>query len=319
MAATVTVAAIQLECADGGMDTNLERAAPLVAEAAGRGAQIVLLPELLAAGYRLTAELWRCGEPAGGPTELWLARMAAAHGVWIGATYLQAEGGHFFNTFALAEPAGRIAGRVAKQHAPAVEAYFFRDRPGPHVIDTALGRIGVSICFEAWLAAVVGQLWTGRADLVLMPHSAPLLTPTVGVSAVDATEFAAALDNVAAALAHELGVPTVMANKVGRWRTPEPFPFPTLDSAFPGRSAIVAADGSVVARLDGVEAVAVADVVLDPGARARHRPPTCGPWARPIPRTFRLFAISRTLGRLAYALSRKRRQAACDLSRTSSL
>lgn len=54
----VRVAAIQMESTDGALQANLARATRLVEHAAGQVAQLVLLPELMPTGYRLTQDLW---------------------------------------------------------------------------------------------------------------------------------------------------------------------------------------------------------------------------------------------------------------------
>jgi N-carbamoylputrescine amidase len=56
------------------------------------------------------------------------------------------RGEDFHDTFALADPQGRIAGRVLKSVTADLEGRLFRGVPGPHVIATVLGRIGVGIC-----------------------------------------------------------------------------------------------------------------------------------------------------------------------------
>jgi predicted amidohydrolase len=310
---TIRVAAIQLECKNGQIEANLKRAGELVDKAAQDGVQIVLLPELLAAGYQLTQAIWNCGEPTGGPSETWLSEMAKKHQVWVGATYLQADKKDFLNTFALAEPGGTILARFHKEKAAAVEAFFFRGSSSPHVIDTSLCRIGVSICYEGWLAKVVNRLRSEDADIVLMPLSAPTPSISFGFNQTDADAFTNAVRNVPVLLAAELGVPTVMANKVGKWRTASPKPFPPQDSSFPGLSAIVDARGQVLARLGDQEGVLVADLQIDPSQK-KAAPPMKNKFARAVPRSFRLFAISEAIGRLSYLTSRLRRHTAQRIS-----
>lgn len=67
------------------MDSNFEKAKRLVADAAKDGAKVVLLPELMAAGYTLNDSLWDCAEPSiGGPTQQFLQLMALTHSIYIG-------------------------------------------------------------------------------------------------------------------------------------------------------------------------------------------------------------------------------------------
>src|SRR5258708_7451192 len=82
------------------------------------GAELVLCPEFLATGYLYDRPIWNVAEPRGGPTERWLSRMAQQHSLYIGASYLEASSDNFFNTFALMNPHGAVAGRVRKESLP---------------------------------------------------------------------------------------------------------------------------------------------------------------------------------------------------------
>jgi predicted amidohydrolase len=83
---TLRLAAVQVESRDGEAEANLARAGLLVAEAAARGARLVLCPELLAAGYLYDESIWEAGEPRDGATETWLRRLAAVHRIYLGAS-----------------------------------------------------------------------------------------------------------------------------------------------------------------------------------------------------------------------------------------
>src|SRR5687767_2497561 len=172
---TIKVAGVQVESRNFDVQGNLRRAEALVAVAAQRGARLVLCPEFLAPGYIYDPAIWSAAEPRGGPTELWLARMALQHGLYIGASYLEASGDDFFNTFTLMRPDGSAAGRVRKESLPGFEGWFFRSCSGPKVIETELGRIGIGICFDNSTARFIRRMSQEQVDLILMPHSAPCI------------------------------------------------------------------------------------------------------------------------------------------------
>lgn len=65
----LTVAAVQMDSRNGDIAGNLERAGRWADEAAGRGAELVLLPELFSTGFELNGRAWHSAEPQGGPTE----------------------------------------------------------------------------------------------------------------------------------------------------------------------------------------------------------------------------------------------------------
>src|SRR5262245_43536066 len=114
----IVVAAVQCRSDNGAAEANLAHARPLVEEAARRGAELVLCPEFLATGYIYHSSIWDAAEPRGVPTESWLGELARRLGIFVGASYLEADGADFFNTFALCAPGGAVAGRVRKLSLP---------------------------------------------------------------------------------------------------------------------------------------------------------------------------------------------------------
>jgi predicted amidohydrolase len=77
------VALAQLDQEAGDVDGNLDRAATAVAEAADRGADLVVLPELFTVGYFAFDAYGRAAEGLDGPTFARLADLAADHGVGL--------------------------------------------------------------------------------------------------------------------------------------------------------------------------------------------------------------------------------------------
>jgi len=305
---SLRVAAVQVESRDGAVEENLARAERWVVEAARRGAELVLWPEFLAAGYVYDEAIWKSGEPRGGPTEAWLSRLAREHRVHVGASYLEAEGDDFFNTFALAAPDGGIAGRVRKESLPGFEGWFFKSSDEPKVIETALGRLSVGICQDNHTARFFRRVVRDEPDLVLMPHSAPCV-PFGGPLMREA------LREIAPFYAQAFGVPVVLVNKAHtRSRTPIPgIPWVRLRFDFPGQSSICDAGGHALERLEGGEGVAVADVTLDPARKRRPEAPS-GYWSRPpssLPRLWGAFyEMQEERGKRAYARSEARPVAA---------
>ena len=309
-AKTIRVAAVQMASSNGQIEGNLAHAALLVAEARNKGAELVLLPEFMPTGYELTDAIWDVAEPSQGSTVSWLKEQTLKHSLWIGTSFLEAVGDHFYNTFVLVGSDGKEVMRVRKARPAAIEAYFFAGFPGSHVADTGLGRIGVSICYEGFLASTIRYLHEENADFVLMPLSAPTPTLNLGLQPSDLDTYHESIRTSSSAVAKMLGVPTVMANKVGCWKIRPPRPFPPEDSTFPGLSSIAGPDGEILASLANQEGVIVADIDLNPEKKAKQLPKFSGKWARPVPKFFGLFAIAETLGGLRYRLSIKRRRMA---------
>jgi N-carbamoylputrescine amidase len=300
-------------------DPMFEYLQPRVAEAAARGAQLVLLPEMFANPFRFDGSAWPTASPRGGRHEQWLAATARRYGVFLGGSYLEARGDDFFNTFALATPAGEIAGRVGKDLPCSLEAFVFAPQPGPQVIATELGRIGVAICYDASLRCVVDRLIDGQPDLLLLPISAPSLPDGPLASARRQAAYHASFCDGAARYAAMLGIPAAMANKAGAWMSPMPGILPTARSRFPGFSHIADSDGQVVASLGDAPGCIVAPVVCDPARRQLVVPAEVDryrPWLASVPLEFRTFTLFEWWGRRRYRRDPQRPAIAHARSRT---
>ena len=59
----------------------------------------MLLPELMPGGYTLTPEIWNTAEPFDGATTRWLRELGKQFGLYVGTTFLEADGDDFYNTF----------------------------------------------------------------------------------------------------------------------------------------------------------------------------------------------------------------------------
>lgn len=296
---------------------HLDEVGRLIAEAAGRGAQLVLLPELFAMPFHFDVGAWRWATPQGGKIEGFLQSTAKMLGIHLGGSYLEARGSDFFNTFALASPAGKIVGRVGKANPCSLERCLFSPAQGPQVIETDLGRIGVAICYDNSIRELVDRLLGGNPDLWLMPLSAPLL-PFSLAGKKGVARYLAELRDSPAAMAKQFGIPVAMANKIGPWHAPMPGWLPTIKSHFPGASRIVDSDGSEVAVAADRVDVCVAEVTL---ARERKRlsvPPELDrnrPWVMPPSMDYRLFPIYEWWGARYYRRHPQRAALAQERSR----
>jgi N-carbamoylputrescine amidase len=305
---TLVLAAVQMESDNHRVTENLARAERLVAEAARGQAELVLLPELFSTGYEVNAGAWQFAEPQGGVTEDWLGATARRHGLHVGGSYLERRGSGFFNTFALAGPSGQIVGRVRKSHPCAIEAYVFEGADDPRVIDTAIGRIGVAICYDAFFRSVWDDILAGSPDIVLMPMSAPTPSQTLFYGKRRIDSFHASFSRLAIERALSLGIPMAIANKCGPWQTTPPGWFPRLlwrqmKSAFPGFSHVADSDGREAARVPTGQGIALARVQLDP---ARKRSAVAAeqdrfkPWMSQLPSEYDYFRYFEALGRRWY-------------------
>jgi N-carbamoylputrescine amidase len=302
---TIRVAAVQAVSKNGAVDFNLAHAEQFVREAARAGAELVLCPEFLAPGYIYDEAIWDVAELAGGATETWLSRLARELGLLIGASYLEARGDDFFNTFSLFGPGGQLLGRVRKGSLPFGEGWYFAASTDSKVIATPFGKVAVGICNDNQTSTFLCHVQSERPVLILMPHSWP--TPLGFASAVVRRPLAEQLENVARRYASGLGVPVVMANKFSSDAFESPFPLLPglrLSLKFDGHSSIWDGTGNCLAELAQEEGVIVADVRIDPRTFRGVAAPDTGYWSFPpstLPRM--LAAIQKAcdaLGRRAY-------------------
>lgn len=255
---SVRLAVAQMASANGDITGNLARATPLAENAARKRADLVVFPEFMPTGYDLSTACWNAGEKLDGPTTAWLKAQARRLGLYVGTSFLEARGEDFYNTFALACPQGDLY-TVRKQTPAGAEAFFFRGEDNAHVIECSLGRIGVVICQENYRCFAANLMAEGKPDFILAPHSFPDVSSTGGLPSPPGT-------HVASWYAKRFGVPVAMVNKTGAWSTPV-IGGSTATGVFPGKSAIVGADGSVLSLLGADEGCEVAETRLDAGAR----------------------------------------------------
>src|SRR5215469_11804260 len=260
---TLRIAIIQMSSLDHDIDGNLKRATQFAEKASAQGAKLILYPEFMPTGSYLSFDTWDSAEPSNGKTVHWLKSTSGRLHVWIGAGFFEADGEDFYDTFVLTTPEGQEAGRVRKAVPAEAEAYFFRGEMGPHILNTAIGKIGIGICAENYYCALPTELIKQSADLILMPHAAPDMSESGGLPQPPGRRLASWY-------AKKIGIPVAMVNKVGRSYKP---PRNEIKGFYPGLSAFVDSDGTVRESMDGKEGVGIADVTLDPGRKKRATDP----------------------------------------------
>jgi N-carbamoylputrescine amidase len=265
----------------------------------------------------LTPALWDSAEAFDGPTTRWLSETARRLGIYLGTSFLEAKNGHFLNTFALAEPSGKIVGAVRKRSPSMWEAYFFKGERGNPYLDTDLGRVGVGICFDNHTHEAASAILQSNIDLMLMPHSYCTPTqPTKMTSQADIDQLNSRPGLVARLYNEWFGVPVLMCNKSGAWDSP--VPDTTLgipkDFRFSGRSTLLDADGTLRGELGDEEAVLVGTVTLDPALKKQNRPPKYSRYIYPGSPGREIIRLMEWRGSLAYTFSKLRKAKALSFA-----
>ena len=176
-AAAFRAGLIQMACSKD-PNENLAKAEWRVREAAGRGAQVVCLPELFRSRYfcqEENAELFALAEPVPGPTTECLGRLARELGIVIVAPVFERRAsGVYHNSAAVIGADGALAGLYRKMHIPDDPLYYekFYFAPGDlgfRSFETAFGRIAVLICWDQWYPEAARLASLSGAVLLLYP------------------------------------------------------------------------------------------------------------------------------------------------------
>lgn len=166
---------------------NLAEAERWIVEACRQGAQLVALPEYFPIISELDADRVKAREVLDhGPIQLFLAGMARQHKVWIigGSLPLEASvAGKMRNSCLVYSPDGERVARYDKIHlfgfAKGAERYdeaaFIEAGDTPVAVDTPLGRIALSICYDLRFPELYRAL--SPVDLILVPAA---FTDTTG-------------------------------------------------------------------------------------------------------------------------------------------
>ncbi len=173
----LTVGLVQQACTEDSHH-NLQRSIDGIRRAADQGARLVLLQELHQHRYFCKHEsqaYFALAEPVPGPTTDAFSSIAKAHGVVIVASLFERRAsGLYHNTAAVLDSDGSLAGRYRKMHIPddpgyQEKFYFAPGDLGFTPVDTAVGRIGVLICWDQWYPEAARMMALAGAELLAYP------------------------------------------------------------------------------------------------------------------------------------------------------
>ena len=200
---------------------NMTRLAEGIADLADRGAQLVVLQELHNSLYFCQEENVKnfdLAEPIPGPTTEMLGKIAKEwQTVIVASVFEKRAPGLYFNTAAVLDSDGKIAGIYRKMHIPDDPAYYekFYFAPGDlgfHPINTSIGRLGVMVCWDQWFPEAARLMALQGAELLIYPTA-------IGYDNGDSKEEQArqreAWKTVQRGNAIANGIPVVAVNRVG--------------------------------------------------------------------------------------------------------
>ncbi len=159
-------------------------------QAAAQGAKVICFQELFYGPYFCQvqdAEFYSYAESIPGPTTERFQALARELGmVMVLPMYEQEQPGVLYNTAAVVDADGSYLGKYRKNHIPQVKGFWekFYFRPGNlgyPVFDTAVGRIGVYICYDRHFPeAGARSAWPAPRSYSTRPPPAVVFPPISG-------------------------------------------------------------------------------------------------------------------------------------------
>lgn len=207
----VKIAGIQMASGPQ-VSANLSEAERLIEIAVEQGAKLVALPEYFAImGLKDTDKIAVREKEGSGQIQRFLSKMAKKHQIWLigGSVALEAPApDKVYNACLVFDPSGKLAARYDKIHLFGLDLgneHYHEEStitPGDRVVvlDTPLGRIGLSICYDLRFPELYRAM--GEVDLIVVPAA---FTDTTGKAHWETLVRARAIENLCYVLAPAQG------------------------------------------------------------------------------------------------------------------
>ena len=249
----ITVAAIQMKMSANPAE-NIAHAETLLREAAGQGAQIVLLPELFERPYFCQERRYDYLDYAlpvsENPAVARMQAVAKELSVVIPVSFYERDGNSQYNSVAMIDADGSLLGVYRKTHIPddhfyQEKFYFTPGNTGFRVFETRYGKVGCGICWDQWFPEAARAMALLGADILLYPTA-------IGSEPILLTDSQPHWRRTMQGHAAANITPVVAANRVGEERVT---PCPenggqTSALAFYGSSFLTDESGEIVAGAD---------------------------------------------------------------------
>ena len=172
----LTVAAVQMSCSVN-PEESIKKAEDLVMEAVGKGAKLILLPELFERQYFCQERRYDYYEFAKPVMENEAVKhfidVSSKTGTVLPISIYEKDCNVLYNTVAMLD-SGNFLGIYRKTHIPddhfyQEKFYFTPGNTGFKVFDTSVGRVGVGICWDQWFPETARSLTVNGAEIILYP------------------------------------------------------------------------------------------------------------------------------------------------------
>jgi N-carbamoylputrescine amidase len=242
----VTLAAAQFACS-WDRAANIAKAKAMTREAARKGANVVLLPELFETPYFCqdqSPDHFALAQPFEGNTLIGdFSELARELSVVLPLSFFERAQNAHYNALAMIDADGRVLGRYRKSHIPAgpgyQEKYYFRPGDsGFQAWPTRYGVLGAAVCWDQWFPEAARVMALKGAEALFYPTAIGSEPPPA--PAIDSRDHWRRVMQGHAAANY---VPLVAANRIGL-ETGE-----AGDLHFYGSSFIAGPTGEIAAEL----------------------------------------------------------------------
>lgn len=236
----INVTCVQMEPVLGDVPKNLEKMSAFIRQAMAERPEtdLIVFPELITSGYECGNDFQRLAETVpDGEAAKTMGALAEEFKVHIVYGFPERDADKsqiLYNSVALIDDTGSVKGVYRKVHLFDSERKYFQEGSEYHVFDTAVGKLGLMICWDTAFPEVARSLALKGADLLVVSTNweKPYLTAveTNNQQDWDLVTRARAMDNC---------MYLVSANRIGYDET----------LGFFGRSNIIGPTGEAVAEL----------------------------------------------------------------------
>ena len=247
----VTVAATQMKSRGFDREANIQAAEALIREAAGKGANIILIQELFQTDYfcqKMIDQNMKLALPLEeDPAVKRFSELAKELDVVLPVSFFEKDNQAHFNSLAIIDADGTILGTYRKSHIPdgagySEKFYFNIGDTGFKVWKTKYATIGCAICWDQWYPEAARLMALKGAELLIYPTA-------IGWESSDADDEKARQLNawIISQRAHAVanGLPVISVNRVGH----EPDPsMQTNGIQFWGNSFVAGPQGEFLAQ-----------------------------------------------------------------------
>ncbi len=176
----VNVALAQISSKVGDKEANLKKMKKIIIEASGKGANLIIFPELALTGYVVRDLAYELADPVpAGPAIRDITKTAEKQNVHVIFGMIESSAkasAVLHNTAVLIGPRGFI-GKYQKMHLPTHSVFeekrYFRPGFETPVFETDVGRIGLIICYDVFFPEITRLMRLKGAQLIACISASP--------------------------------------------------------------------------------------------------------------------------------------------------